>query len=163
MIVYIGLGSNLAEPLVQLQTALNNIEKDPELQLLKVSGFYQSKALVLADTQPQSDYINAAAMLQSSLTAEQLLQKLHTIEASQGRERNEKWAARTLDLDILLYGELKIQTERLTIPHAQIQYRNFVVHPLFEIAGAIDIPGQGNLSAIAEKMSWNGLKKLNSL
>ena len=163
MIVYIGLGSNLAEPLVQLQTALNNIEKDPELQLLKVSGFYQSKALVLADTQPQSDYINAAAMLQSSLTAEQLLQKLHTIEASQGRERNEKWAARTLDLDILLYGELKIQTERLTIPHAQIQYRNFVVHPLFEIAGAIDIPGQGNLSAMAEKMSWNGLKKLNSL
>jgi len=163
VIVYIGLGSNLAEPLVQLQTALNNIEKDPELQLLKVSGFYQSKALVLADTQPQSDYINAAAMLQSSLTAEQLLQKLHTIEASQGRERNEKWAARTLDLDILLYGELKIQTERLTIPHAQIQYRNFVVHPLFEIAGAIDIPGQGNLSAIAEKMSWNGLKKLNSL
>jgi len=97
------------------------------------------------------------------LTAEQLLQKLHTIEASQGRERNEKWGARTLDLDLLLYGELKIQTERLTIPHAQIQYRNFVVHPLFEIAGAIDIPGQGNLSAMAEKMSWNGLKKLNSL
>ncbi len=163
MIVYIGLGSNLAEPLVQLQTALNNIEKDPELQLLKVSGFYQSRALVLADTPPQSDYINAAAMLESSLTAEQLLQKLHTIEVSQGRERNEKWAARTLDLDILLYGGLKIQTERLTIPHAQIQYRNFVVHPLFEIAGAIDIPGQGNLSAMAEKMSWNGLKKLNSL
>jgi len=160
VIVYIGLGSNLAEPLVQLQAALNNIEKDPELQLLKVSGFYQSRALVLADTQPQSDYINAAAMLESSLTAEQLLQKLHTIEVSQGRERNEKWAARTLDLDILLYGGLKIQTERLTIPHAQIQYRNFVIHPLFEIAGAIDIPGQGNLSTMAEKMSWNGLKKL---
>lgn len=163
MIVYIGLGSNLAEPLVQLQTALNTIEKDPELQLLKVSGFYQSKALVLADTPPQHDYINAAAMLQSSLTAEQLLQKLHDIETSQGRERNEKWAARTLDLDILLYGELKIQTEKLIIPHAQIQYRNFVVHPLFEIAGAINIPGQGNLSGMAEKMSWDGLKKLNSL
>ena len=163
MIVYIGLGSNLAKPLVQLQTALNTIEKDPELQLLKVSGFYQSKALVLADTSPQRDYINAAAMLQSSLTAEQLLQKLHDIEASQGRERNEKWGARTLDLDILLYGELKIQTEKLIIPHAQIQYRNFVVHPLFEIAGAINIPGQGNLSGMAEKMSWDGLKKLNSL
>ena len=115
MICYIGLGSNLSEPSVQLQNALDSIKKEPELQLLKVSSFYQSKALVLPDTPPQNDYINAAAMLETVLTAEQLLQRLHKIEAAQGRERNEKWGARTLDLDILLYGESKIQTETLTI------------------------------------------------
>ncbi|MCN4143652.1 MAG: 2-amino-4-hydroxy-6-hydroxymethyldihydropteridine diphosphokinase [Thiohalomonas sp.] len=161
MICYIGLGSNLSEPSVQLQNALDSIKKEPELQLLKVSSFYQSKALVLSDAPPQNDYINAAAMLETVLTAEQILQRLHKIEAAQGRERNEKWGARTLDLDILLYGESKIQTETLTIPHAQLQYRNFVIHPLFEIAGAIDIPGLGDLFAIAAKMSWDALNKLN--
>jgi len=160
MICFIGLGSNLTEPLVQLQTALDKIENEPELQLFKVSSFYQSKALVLPGALPQDDYINAVAMLETTLTAEQLLQKLHEIEASQGRERNEKWGARTLDLDILLYGDVKIQTEKLVIPHAQIQYRNFVIHPLFEIAGAIDIPGSGDLSSLAKKTSWDGLKKL---
>lgn len=159
---YIALGSNLSEPLVQLQNALDSIKKEPELQLLKVSSFYQSKALILADTPPQNDYINAAAMLETVLTAEQLLEKLHKIEAAQGRERNEKWGARTLDLDILLYGDSKIHTEKLTIPHAQIQYRNFVIHPLFEIAGAIDIPGLGDLSRMAKAMPWDGLKKLNN-
>lgn len=162
MICYIGLGSNLAEPLVQLQTALEQINQDPQLQLLKVSGFYKSKALTLVDTAPQDDYINAVAELKTDLTADQLLQKLHKIEAAQGRQRNEKWAARTLDLDILLYGECDIQTEILTIPHAQIQYRNFVIHPLFEIAGAIHIPGLGDLSAMAEKMPYDGLKKLKN-
>ncbi|MCU7937962.1 MAG: 2-amino-4-hydroxy-6-hydroxymethyldihydropteridine diphosphokinase [gamma proteobacterium symbiont of Bathyaustriella thionipta] len=157
---YIGLGSNLAEPLIQLQTALQQIEKEPELQLGKVSSFYQSKALILPDAPPQNDYINAVALLETDLSAALLLQKLHKIEASQGRERNEKWGARTLDLDILLYGDLHIQTKILTIPHAQMQYRNFVLHPLFEIAGAIDIPGLGSLSEMAQKIAWDGLKKL---
>ncbi|MCU7799465.1 MAG: 2-amino-4-hydroxy-6-hydroxymethyldihydropteridine diphosphokinase [gamma proteobacterium symbiont of Lucinoma myriamae] len=159
---YIGLGSNLSEPLVQLQNALDSIKKEPELQLLKVSSFYQSKALVLPDAPPQNDYINAVALVETNLSAEQLLQMLHKIEASQGRERNEKWGARTLDLDILLYGKFKVQTDKLIIPHTQLQYRNFVIHPLFEIAGAIDIPGLGDLPSIAAKMSWDGLKKLNN-
>jgi len=162
MICYIGLGSNLNEPLVQLQNALQAIEKEADLQLLKVSDFYQSKALTLANTAPQNDYINAVAMLETQLSAEQLLQILHKIEAAQGRERKEKWGARTLDLDILLYGELNIHTETLIIPHAQLQYRNFVLHPLFEIAGAIDIPGLGDLSALTKKITWDGLKKLTN-
>lgn len=162
MICYIGLGSNLNEPLVQLQNALYALDKEPDIHLKEVSSFYQSKALTLADTAPQNDYINAVAMLETQLSAEQLLQILHKIEAAQGRERKEKWGARTLDLDILLYGELNIHTDKLIIPHAQLQFRNFVLHPLFEIAGAIDIPGVGNLSALSRQMNWDGLKKLKN-
>ena len=157
---YISLGSNLDDPLAQLQTALDKIDRDPQLQLLNTSGFYQSKALTLADTPPQNDYVNAVAMLETTLSADQLLQKLNAIELSQGRERQQKWAARTLDLDILLYGELQIRTEKLLIPHGQIEYRNFVIHPLFEIAGAIDIPGLGDLAVLAKKTSWDGLQKM---
>jgi len=162
MIAYIALGSNLAKPLSQLQSAVRHINQEPGLQLLKLSSFYRSKALTLADSAPQDDYINAAAMLQTAFSAEQLLTLLHKIEAAQGRERQSKWAARTLDLDILLYGDRVINTETLIIPHAQMQYRNFVIHPLFEIAGDIELPGLGSLSALAKKLSYNGLEKLSN-
>jgi len=157
---YIGLGSNLWEPVLHLQSALKKLQNDTDMQLLKVSAFYQSKALTMPDAPPQNDYINAVAMLETSLSAEQLLHKLNAIEASQGRVRDEKWGARTLDLDILLYGDLRLRTDTLTIPHAQIEFRNFVIHPWFEIAGAIEIPGLGNLETLAENTDWNGLQKL---
>lgn len=162
MICYIGLGSNLGNPLVQLQTALDAIDKVAGLQLLARSAFYQSKALTVPDSPPQNDYINAVAKLETSLSAEALLQKLNKIEASQGRQRNEKWAARTLDLDILLYGLQTIQTEKLVIPHQQIKYRNFVIHPLFELAGGINIPGVGDLAILAKRTSWDDLKNIGT-
>ncbi len=162
MIVYIGLGSNLAEPLLQLKSAIVHIKQEPKLTLLKVSSIYQSTALTLPNTAKQDDYLNAVAKLETTLSAEPLLQVLHNIEALQGRKRLSKWTARTLDLDILLYGDDTIKTDQLIIPHSQIEYRNFVIHPLFEIAGAIRIPDLGDLSDMAQTISWNGLKKLNS-
>lgn len=162
MIIAIGLGSNQGEPVLQLHTALETLGNDADLKLLKTSSFYQSKALTLLDAPPQNDYINAVAMLETALSADKLLHKLNVVEASQGRERNEKWAARTLDLDILLYGEQRIQSERLTIPHSQIKFRNFVVHPLYEVAGNIEIPGLGSLKLLANHTSWGGLEKLDS-
>jgi len=162
MIAYIALGSNLADPLTQLQNAVRHINQEPGLELLKLSSFYQSKALTLIDSVPQDDYINGAAMLQTAFSAEQLLVLLHKIEAVQGRERQSKWAARTLDLDILLYGDEVINSDTLIIPHARMQYRNFVIHPLFEIAGDIELPGLGRLSALAKKLSYNGLEKLSN-
>ncbi len=162
MIAYIALGSNLAEPLTQLHDAVGHISREPGLQLLKVSSFYQSKALTLAGSAAQNDYINGVAMLQTAFSAEQLLKVLHKIEAVQGRERQSKWAARTLDLDILLYGNKVINSATLIIPHAQMQYRNFVIHPLFEIAGDIELPGLGSLSALAKTLSYNGLEKLSN-
>ncbi len=159
MICYIGLGSNLDEPKEQLYRALQRLKNETGIELLKVSSFYQSKALTLPGTAQQNDYINAVAQLQTSLSAQQLLLKLHKIEAAHGRERQEKWGSRTLDLDILLYGEKIIQSEILIIPHSQIALRNFVIHPLFEIAGAIEIPGVACLADLAGKTSWDGLLK----
>jgi len=162
MICYIALGSNLGIPQQQLQQALKHLAQQASLQLLKVSSFYQSRALIVEGSAAQSDYINAVAMVDTTLSAQKLLQLLQQVEVLQGRERNEKWAARTLDLDILLYGEQIINTEMLVIPHSQLQYRNFVIIPLFEIAGAITIPGLGNLSLLAEKTAVDGLKKLKN-
>lgn len=159
MICYIGLGSNLSGPKEQLQKALQRLKNETRLELLKVSSFYQSKALTLPGTAQQNDYINAVVQLQTSLSAQQLLIKLHHIEAAQGRKREEKWGVRTLDLDILLYDNQIIQTETLIIPHSQIALRNFVIHPLFEIAGDIEIPGVGKLGELAGAMSWDGLLK----
>ncbi len=161
MITYISLGSNLDDPYLQLQEALFQLQQVTDIQLLCTSDFYQSRALTLPDSAPQNDYINAVAQLETSLSAHQLLQQLNKIEALQGRERKNKWSARTLDLDILLYDGQIIETESLNIPHAQIKYRNFVIHPLFEIAGAIIIPGLGDLAALAKKMNWDGLQKMN--
>ncbi len=160
---YIGLGSNLSEPMTQLQCALKRIASDDDMQLVRCSSFYQSRALVLPDTVKQNDYINAVACIETLLSAELLLTKLHSIEALQGRDRKEKWAARTLDLDILLYGNECIETATLSIPHKQLQYRNFVIHPLFEIAGAIELPVLGNLAVLAENTDWDGLLKLTPL
>lgn len=160
MISYISLGSNLSEPQGQIQRALESLAQSPELQLFSVSSLYLSKALILPDTAPQNDYINAVAGLKTRLSAEQLLQQLHAIEAAQGRQRKQKWGARTLDLDILLYDEQQICSDTLVIPHAQIAQRNFVIHPLFEIAAEIDIPGLGALAELAGKTNWDGLQKL---
>jgi len=158
---YISLGSNLEQPERQIQTAIKRLKCDEQLVLLKVSSLYLSKALILPGAARQNDYINAVVQLETMLSAEMLLLKLHEMEAEQGRERKEKWGARTLDLDILLYGDKQIHKHQLIIPHSQLCFRNFVIHPLFEIAGAIEIPGIGQLLDLVDKTSWDGLKKLN--
>ncbi len=161
-IVYIALGSNLRNPKRQLQAAIEKLQQAPGIELLKISGFYRSKALTLAKTAPQSDYINAAAKLSTSLSAEELLAQLQHIEALQGRLRDEKWAARTLDLDILLYADKQIQTDHLSIPHIHMAERNFVIMPLFEIAGDLQIPGIGSLAKLFYSLSWQGLERLHT-
>ena len=161
MITYIALGSNLNEPFQQLQKALESLKQHSDIKLLKCSSFYHSKALVIDGSVPQPDYINAVAKLETSMSPLQLLEQLNEIEDQQGRERKEKWGARTLDLDILLYDEQLIQTDRLVIPHSQLAFRNFVIHPLFEVAGAITIPGLGDLSQLAQKMNWDGIELIN--
>ncbi len=157
---FIGLGSNLQQPKQQVLKALQSLNNLPETNLLQNSALYQSAALTLPDSAPQNDYINAVARLDTLLSAEQLLIHLQAIENAQGRVRTEKWGARTLDLDILLYGDETVASENLTIPHAQLKFRNFVIHPLFEIAGDINIPGLGSLAQLAEQTGWTGLSKI---
>ena len=129
---YVGLGSNLQQPLLQLQRALIAIAQLPSSQLLRVSSVYRSAAVGPGE---QPDYLNAALQLDTRLQPAELLAALQAIEQAQGRVRAIRWGARTLDLDILLYGDRQIATSSLTIPHPELQRRNFVLYPLAEIAG----------------------------
>lgn len=134
---YIALGSNLNQPIQQLNDAVTALASLENTQLIKVSSFYQSKPL---GPQDQPDYVNAVACLDTTLTPLELLDKLQSIEQQQGRVRLRRWGERTLDLDILLYGNLILESERLTIPHYAMTEREFVIIPLFELAPDLIMP-----------------------
>lgn len=155
MLAYIGLGSNLEAPVEQIKTALTDLQSLPATQLLKTSSFYASPPM---GPQDQPDYINAVALLDTSLSAHDLLDALQAIEQQHGRQRKRHWGERTLDLDILLYGQQMIEDERLSVPHPGLTQRAFVVYPLLEIAGDMPIPGQGSLQVIASRCSRGALK-----
>ena len=153
--VYLGLGANLAEPLQQLQQAVTALSQLPQSQLAAVSSFYGSKPM---GPQDQPDYVNAVAALDTTLPAETLLNELQRIELEQGRQRkDDRWGPRTLDLDILLYGEEILATPRLTVPHYGMHQREFVLYPLLELAPQLHIPGLGALADIAKQVPRNGL------
>lgn len=153
--VYLGLGANLDAPQQQLQQAVNALMQLPHSQLAAVSSFYGSKPM---GPQDQPDYVNAVAALDTQLAPEDLLDALQRIELEQGRQRkDERWGPRTLDLDILLYGEAVLATPRLTVPHYGLHQREFVVYPLLELAPDLQVPGLGSLTAIAVNVPRNGL------
>jgi 2-amino-4-hydroxy-6-hydroxymethyldihydropteridine diphosphokinase len=156
--VYIGVGSNLGDPVNQVKDAIEELEMLPDSILLDKSSLYSSKPMGPAD---QPDYVNAVVALDTLLSAENLLQALIRIEDQTGRERaGEKWGPRTLDLDLLLYGKNTINKPDLTVPHPGMHERDFVIMPLAEIAGNITIPGRGQLSALISKCESHNLKKL---
>lgn len=128
--IYIGLGSNLAAPAQQLRSALEALAQLPLSRLAGSSAFYQSDSLLPG----QPRYTNAVAALDSDLAPLDLLDALQAIEIDQGRERHERWGPRTLDLDILLFGDRLIDEPRLKVPHYHMQARAFVLYPLAELA-----------------------------
>lgn len=136
-IAYIGLGSNLSEPLHQIKTALSELAQAPKIRLTKHSALYRSEPL---GPQDQPDYINAVAEITTQLDPHALLDTLQAIENTHNRIRTERWGARTLDLDLLLFNNQTIHSERLTVPHKEIQNRNFVLYPLHEINARISLP-----------------------
>ena len=157
---YIGLGANLANPVQQLEQAIAALGQVPHSRLVAVSSLYGSKPM---GPQDQPDYVNAVAALDTTLLPEQLLDALQSIEQSQGRQRKaERWGPRTLDLDILLYGEQIINTERLTVPHYGLKLREFVLYPLAEIAAELRLPDGTVLSSLLQQVGLNGLQKLHS-
>jgi 2-amino-4-hydroxy-6-hydroxymethyldihydropteridine diphosphokinase len=142
---YIAIGSNLASPLEQVKAALDAIGEIPQSRVVAVSSFYRTPPL---GPQDQPDYLNAAVALETTLAAETLLDHTQRIELQQGRVRKaERWGPRTLDLDIMLFGDQVIHTPRLTIPHYDMKNRGFMLWPLFEIAPAIEFPDGMTLSA----------------
>ncbi len=134
---YIGLGSNLNDPITQILSALNSIKLLSE-GIFDYSSFYKTKPL---DKSNQPDYINAAALIETNLAPLALLTALQSIERNQGRVRtHERWIARTIDLDILLVDHLVINSSILMLPHPGITQRDFVLKPLLEITPDIALP-----------------------
>ncbi len=136
-IAYVGLGSNLEDPARQVETALQELDRLPHTRLVKRSSLHRTEPVGYTD---QPDFINAVAQLETGLPADRLLDELQALEASHGRVRSFRNAPRTLDLDLLLFGDLVMQTERLTLPHPRMRERAFVLDPLFEIAPDLELP-----------------------
>ncbi|WP_409284811.1 2-amino-4-hydroxy-6-hydroxymethyldihydropteridine diphosphokinase [Pseudomonas protegens] len=155
--VYIGMGSNLAAPEAQLRSAIEALAQLPASQLHGVSAFYQSDSLLPG----QPRYTNAVAALDSHLEPLALLDALQAIENQQGRERNERWGPRTLDLDILLFGDRLIDEPRLKVPHYHMHARPFALYPLAELAPAeLQLADGRTLKALLDACPFVGLERL---
>ncbi|RLA61267.1 MAG: 2-amino-4-hydroxy-6-hydroxymethyldihydropteridine diphosphokinase [Gammaproteobacteria bacterium] len=143
---YIALGSNLNDPAVQLRLALTRLSALPGCDIEAISSAYSSAAVGPGE---QPDYLNAVVKLATSLSATGLLAATQVIEDRQGRVRSERWGARTLDIDILLYGHKKIDNIELQVPHPRMTERNFVLYPLAEITGEqLPLPCGGVLGTL---------------
>ncbi|HDL5118045.1 TPA: 2-amino-4-hydroxy-6-hydroxymethyldihydropteridine diphosphokinase [Mannheimia haemolytica] len=141
--VYIALGSNLENPLEQLKQAVEKLKKFANE--FEISPFYGSKPV---GPQDQPDYVNAVAKFSTDLSPTALLDKLQSIEHEQGRVRVRRWGERTLDLDIILYGNQQIQTERLNVPHIEMKNREFVIVPMFDLTPDLVLPTGEKLADI---------------
>jgi 2-amino-4-hydroxy-6-hydroxymethyldihydropteridine diphosphokinase len=155
---YIGLGSNLADPLIQLKRARLAIANLARVRELAFSSFYQSPPM---GPQNQPDYVNAVMAIATDLTALDLLRCLQKIEQEQGRVRTDtRWSARTLDLDLLLYGDQQHMLPNLVVPHIGISQRAFVLYPLQEIAPTLVLPVLGAIDKLIAHCPAMDLKKL---
>ena len=156
--VYIGIGSNLDDPVRQVLDAVEELEMIPDTILDQRSSLYRGKPMGPGD---QPDYVNAVVALDTLLSADEIHEALIRIEDLQGRTREgEKWGPRIIDLDLLMYGNNTIDTAKLTVPHPGMHERDFVLIPLEEIAGNVKIPGQGYLYSLINKCKSHSLKKL---
>ena len=155
--VYIALGSNLANPLHQVQSALNALAELPQTKLIATASLYRTPPL---GPQDQPDYLNAVVALDTDLSAENLLDHTQKIELEHGRVRkDERWGPRTLDLDILLFGDEIINTERLTVPHYDMKNRQFMLYPLAEIAPELHFPTGESLQSVMTQLGAEPLTR----
>jgi len=157
VVAWIGLGSNLDDPARQVNTALAALDRLPQSRLLACSGLYRSAPM---GPQDQPDYMNAVAGLETALPAGALLEALQAIEQAHARVRGEHWGPRTLDLDILLYGDDVIDSPQLSVPHPGLAQRNFVLAPLAEIAPQLSVPGLGSVQVLRDALDNAGLERV---
>jgi len=157
---YIALGSNLEDPVQQVRQAIQELRQLPSSRFVTASSLYRSAPM---GPSGQPDYINAVVAVDTELSPHALLDALQTIEQAHGRQRGpERWGPRTLDLDVLLYGEQHIEDERLTVPHRGIAERAFVLYPMQEIvADEFIIPGHGELKELISRVASEKPECLN--
>jgi 2-amino-4-hydroxy-6-hydroxymethyldihydropteridine diphosphokinase len=155
---YVGIGSNLGDPVAQATFAFDALARIADTRLVARSPLYRSRPLGPPD---QPDYVNGAAGLRTRLSASDLLDALRAIEDARGRRRaGPRWGPRTLDLDLLLHGDCALTTKRLTLPHPGLTARNFVVYPLADIAPTLVLPDGRRLADIRDELGDEGLDRL---
>lgn len=154
---YIGFGGNVGDVVENIAMARLALDELFRVNAVEHSSLYVSKPH--GDVK-QSDFVNAVSAYETSLSPMQLLREMMTVETRLGRTRDVHWGPRTIDLDLLLYGDRLIDTEALTVPHPRIQEREFVLYPLNEIAPDLMIPEQGLVSVLTACCALNGLEKL---
>lgn len=157
MIAYIGIGANLGDARANVEDALARLAGLPASTLLRRSCAYRSAPIDSSG----DDYINAVACIDTTLTAPDLLAALHAIELAHGRERPYRNAPRTLDLDILLYGDQQIDLPSLRVPHPRMRERAFVLAPLLEIAPDVELPGHGPARQFLAGVAGQSISKID--
>ncbi len=148
--VYIGLGSNLDDPPAQIRAAFDALNADPGIQVVATSPLYTTAPV---GPQDQPDYCNAAACIHTRYSPTDLLAVLQTLEVRQGRVKKRHWGERVIDLDILLYDNLELSSERLTIPHKELANRDFALQPLVDIEPSLSLPSGELLCDLLENLS----------
>ncbi|HEX5344508.1 MAG TPA: 2-amino-4-hydroxy-6-hydroxymethyldihydropteridine diphosphokinase [Duganella sp.] len=155
-IAYIGIGANLGDARANVLDALERLQRQPGCTLMASSSLYRTAPIDSSG----DDYINAVARIATTLDAEALLQALQAIEQAHGRERPYRNAPRTLDLDLLLYGDATINSATLTVPHPRMTERAFVLVPLLELAPSIHIPGHGAAAQYVAGVADQGISPI---
>ena len=155
---YVGVGSNLEQPRAQVERAFQLLRGLPRTHLMVCSHLYQSSPL---GPVAQPDFVNAAVGLLTRLTAAELLAQLKALEAAAGRPaQRQRWGPRVLDLDLLAFGQERCAGPQLTLPHAGIVERNFVLYPLHDVAPDLYLPGLGRVTELKDRVTPEGLKQL---
>ena len=157
MLGYIGLGSNMQNPTQQIQQAIQTLSQLRQLRLCKVSSIYETAPM---GPQDQPQYCNAVVQIETILDPFVLLDLLQNIEQAQGRIRAQPWGPRTLDLDLLLYGQQTLLSKRLILPHPGLHERSFVLVPLLELDEEIFLPGLGLAKQFLHCVDSLGIHKL---
>lgn len=160
-IAYVGLGGNVGEAAATLREAFDALDALPQTRLLRASRLYRTPAWGLRE---QPDFTNAAVKLETGLDARTLLDALLDLEREFGRDRGQdagRWGPRTLDLDLLLFGDAAIDETGLHVPHPHLHERAFVLVPLFEIAPGTSIPGHGTVRAAFDAVAKDGIEALS--
>ena len=156
---YVGFGSNLGDSLSILEMVKNEFKNCKSTKLKNISPIYRTRPLDAPGS--QNDYINAVFELETSLQPEVILMQLAAIEGRHGRIRGKiKNTARTLDLDLLLVGNCSVHSRTLTLPHPRIYQRAFVLFPLFDLSPELEVPGQGKVRLLLEKVRDQEIKRL---
>ncbi|NUS38027.1 MAG: 2-amino-4-hydroxy-6-hydroxymethyldihydropteridine diphosphokinase, partial [Lysobacter sp.] len=155
----VGLGGNVGDAAATLRAAFADLDRLPHTRLLRPSRLYRTPAW---GVEQQPAFVNAAALLETALEARALLDGLLAIERGFGRERRERWGPRTLDLDLLLYGNAVIDEPGLHVPHPHLHERAFALRPLADVAPDLLVPGQGRVAELLSRVDASACMPLDA-